>query len=291
MTLTKTILFDNDILQIRHVVCNPLERGCTEVEESSSNVMVLPVKGSFMQHFLDGKRIIAEPSQALFFSTGRPFRISHSIAEMDECLAFQFSTEMWNELLQTIVDSESMTGLEAHCLLSSNAIAERSLMFKKLTLGIADDIEMVERSFSLVSSALRSLRKKKVEKRPSRQRRRLQQIETVQIALLKAPGKKLSLSVLADSVSMSPFHLTRIFHQQVGTPLHQYHLRVRIAGAINSLLDTNTELTQIALEYGFSSHSHFTSVFHKMIGMTPDEFRMSANSKVKKETRKNLIAH
>jgi AraC-like DNA-binding protein len=184
-----------------------------------------------------------------------------------------------------------MTHLESHCLLSSCAIAERSLLWKQLAAGISEDIETVERSFSIVSSALRNLRKHRIEKRPSRQRIRSHQIECAQIALLKTPDKKWRLSDLANAVSMSPYHLTRIFHEEVGIPLHQYQLRIRIAGAIDSLLDTNDELTQIAFDYGFSSHSHFTSVFRKMIGMTPAELRKQAAGKKIKETRKKLIAH
>jgi AraC-like DNA-binding protein len=278
MTLTKTILFNTDILQIRYVVCNPLERGRTGVEEPSNDVLVMPVKGSFMQHFLDGTRIIAEPSQALFFQKARPFQISHSIAEKDECLAFEFSSEIWKELKQT---SETVPDL---ALLSSPAIAQRTLLWKKLVSGWTDELEVVEKCFGLVSAALRT-------KTTQARSRRSEKIEVVKLVLLNAPDKKLSLCKLAILVSLSPYQLTRIFRQHVGASLHQYHLRVRMAGAIDSILDSNSDLTQIALDYGFSSHSHFTFAFRKMTGLTPADFRKAATSSLKKEMRKKLIAH
>jgi AraC-like DNA-binding protein len=278
MTLTKTILFNNDILQIRHVACHPLERGCTGVEEPLNDVMVMPLKGSFMQHFLDGRRIIAEPSQALFFQKDRPFQISHSMTEKDECLAFEFSPEVWKELKQKLDIVPDFS------LLSSRTIAERTLLWRKLAFGLTEEFEVVEKCFEFVSSALR----KKTNHSKSR---RSEKIEAVKLALLNHPEEKWSLSRLAQLVSLSPYHLTRIFQQHVGASLHQYHLRVRLAGAIDAILDSKSDLTQIALDYGFSSHSHFTFAFRKMIGMTPDDFRKATTSSLKNGMRKKLIAH
>jgi AraC-like DNA-binding protein len=282
MSLTRTILFNNDLLQIRHVLCKPEDRACSDFEESPADVMVMPVRGSFLQHFSDGTHIVAEPSQALFFEAGHPYRISHSIAKNDECLAFEFSPEIWKELLNE-------RNFRKNSLLSNKAIHQRSILWKRLLLGFASEIEAVEISISLLQSALVTV--KDVAKRPSSENRRTEQIDAVKIALLKQPDKKWTLTELAKEVSLSPFHLTRIFGKYVGTSLHQYHLRIKIAETVNDLLNTKKEITEIAFNHGFSSHSHFTLTFRRMIGITPGEFRQSVNFRTEQETRKKLIAN
>lgn len=284
MSLTRTILFNNDLLQIRHVLCDPEDRGCSRVEDSPANVMVMPVRGSFLQHFSDGTYIVAEPSHALFFAEGRPYWISHSIAQNDECLAFEFSEEIWREVLR------QSNGLQKHSLLSNEAIVLRGLLWRKLVLGMTSDLEVFEISLSLLESALKEVNDSKSNKRPTREHRRVEQIEAVKIALLKEPDKKWTLNELAKEVSISPYHLTRIFGKYVGSPLHQYHLRVKIAETINDLLNTKKDITEIAFDHGFSSHSHFTSTFRRMIGTSPANFRKSINSTLEIETRKKLIA-
>jgi AraC-like DNA-binding protein len=111
-------------------------------------------------------------------------------------------------------------------------------------------------------------------------------VEAARIALIQSPEQKWSLSDLAVKLHCSPYHLTRMFTREIGVPLHQYQLRMRIAKSTTALLDTKDDLTTIALDAGFSSHSHFTSAFHQTVGISPIEFRKSANS----QTRKNLIA-
>ena len=119
---------------------------------------------------------------------------------------------------------------------------------------------------------------------------RRQQVEGARIALLTQPDRKWTLSALARQVYSSPWHLARIFRAEVGLPVHQYQQRARLARALDLLLDTDRELTEIALDLGFSSHSHFTVVFRRMVGLSPSAFRRSAGSREAAEARNLLIA-
>jgi len=72
--------------------------------------------------------------------------------------------------------------------------------------------------------------------------------------------------------------------------VHQYQQRARLARALDLLLETERELTEVALDLGFSSHSHFTAVFRRMVGLSPGTFRRSAGSREAAEARNLLIA-
>ena len=84
--------------------------------------------------------------------------------------------------------------------------------------------------------------------------------------------ERLSLHEIARLVGISPVYLTQEFTRSEGIPLYQYQLRLRMNRALLELPQCEN-ITGLALDLGFSSHSHFTSVFHKSFGLTPSQYR------------------
>ncbi len=285
MSLIRTVLYESNVLTIRHVECRPADQNCGEVEHTDADVVVLPLRGAFVKHIVSGKKLLAEPSQAVFFAAGRPYRVSHEVASSDDSLALEFSPDILREVLANTTATDNLHSIEANSLLSAHTIATRTLLYWRLKHQLAEPIEIEETSLGLISSAFMRARRNEKSFKPKASRRS-QKVETARIALIQNPEQKWALSDLSKKVNCSPYHLTRIFREELGIPLHQYQLRMRIAKSLNALLDTKDEVTSIALDSGFSSHSHFTSAFRQTVGISPTEFRRSANS----QTRKNLIA-
>ncbi len=294
MSLTRNILYKSEILEVRHVVCRPACCGAGEVEDPEVDTLVLPLRGVFIQHFSPGLQILAEPGQALFFAAGRLHRISHPVTAGDDCLSVELSPPAWREVLNARGAAEDLrsAGVGTHGFLSAAAMAARSLLWQRLGRGIADPLEAEDVSLALLASALRTARgpERTGRGREGARDRRRQQVEGARIALLTQPDRKWTLSALARQVYSSPYHLAHIFRAEVGLPVHQYLQRARLARALDLLLETERELTDIALDLGFSSHSHFTAVFRRMIGLSPSAFRRSAGSREADEARNLLIA-
>jgi len=57
--------------------------------------------------------------------------------------------------------------------------------------------------------------------------------------------------------------------------LHAYRNQLRLRAALESLAERHADLTGIALDLGFSSHSHFTETFRRTFGRTPSSVRRS----------------
>jgi len=94
--------------------------------------------------------------------------------------------------------------------------------------------------------------------------------------------EKLTLAQLSGEVTISPYHLHRIFKRYTGMTPAEYLLQFRIKAAKQALKDhQHNTITEIALAIGFNSLSHFSSVFQKMTGQTPSEFRKSHLKSVK----------
>ena len=87
--------------------------------------------------------------------------------------------------------------------------------------------------------------------------------------------KDLTLSEIAASVGMSPYHFAREFKQATGLPPHQYIIKRRIAQAKSLLAQTDLAIAEIAYRVGFASQSHFTTLFGKHTGTTPKVYRDS----------------
>jgi AraC family transcriptional regulator len=82
-----------------------------------------------------------------------------------------------------------------------------------------------------------------------------------------------SLAQLAEIGGVHPNHLARNFRHHYRSTIGEYLRQRRVAAAIVLMLRKSRSLTEVALESGFSSHGHFCTVFKRVTGMTPSEFR------------------
>lgn len=85
-----------------------------------------------------------------------------------------------------------------------------------------------------------------------------------------------SLEELSRLANLSPFHLTRVFGEQVGMPPHAYQTQVRVARA-RELLLRGWPIARTAFETGFADQSHLTRHFKRLVGVTPGSY--AKNSK------------
>lgn len=85
----------------------------------------------------------------------------------------------------------------------------------------------------------------------------------------------LSVVTMAHLVAMSAGHFSRVFKASVGVSPFDYIIHKRLAHARYYLRYSHDDLSTIALNCGFSSHSHFSMVCKKTLGLTPSVLRNS----------------
>lgn len=83
----------------------------------------------------------------------------------------------------------------------------------------------------------------------------------------------IKLADLAELIGMSQFHFSYQFKQAIGTSPYQYLLQQRVERAKHLLEQTKRSIMDIALECGFSSHSHLSKQFRQLVGITPKAYR------------------
>ena len=83
----------------------------------------------------------------------------------------------------------------------------------------------------------------------------------------------LSLETLAAQAAISPLYLARAFKSAVGQSPHQYVLERRVERAKELLRNTDSPIVEVALSTGFSSQSHLSNRFQRLVGVSPAAYR------------------
>ncbi len=106
---------------------------------------------------------------------------------------------------------------------------------------------------------------------------------------------RLTIESLADSLHFSKYHYQRIFREAVGESVMRYVAKRRITLAAEELAQSDENVLEIALKYGYDSHEGFTRSFRAYMGITPTEYRKYhaltglPQTKIRKE--KNAVAY
>ena len=91
-------------------------------------------------------------------------------------------------------------------------------------------------------------------------------------------GGRIEMSDLTSIARLSTSHFARAFKTSFGAAPFAYIARARIDRAKQLMLETDTALSQIALECGMCDQSHFTRVFSRIVGESPNNWRRSHSS-------------
>ena len=95
------------------------------------------------------------------------------------------------------------------------------------------------------------------------------------IERMRSFDSDLSLQALANESGYSRVHFVRMFKAATGASPHNYLLNLKLERARELLKNPSKSLIEIALDCGFSSHSHMSRLFHKFVGVTPSAYRRS----------------
>ena len=100
-------------------------------------------------------------------------------------------------------------------------------------------------------------------------------VRRAKAAIHDCPDGRLSLGQIASDLGVTSIYLTQCFKRSEGMPLYRYQTLLRLSRALDRLPERD-DITDLAFELGFSSHSHFTAAFRSELGTTPSRYRSQA---------------
>ena len=297
--LTFRTLYDSPMIVVQDYICRHTACGQSDEEKSTVNGVVLMRHGAFSKHF--GKRqITADVNQAVFFSKDSVYRVSHPADCGDRGTTFVVAQGILNDIVRELdptVDERPDTPFPFVTGPCEAAIFWRHREFvRRLENASAEPLEPLwadVTGLQLVADVLEDAFERsgaKPRRRTSTNEDHATRTEAAKTYLASRMSETVTLDDVAAAVNASPFNFARIFQQQTGMPIHRYLTVLRLRAALELIADPHVDLTGVALDLGFSSHSHFTDVFRREFGETPSSVRQRSTIKTIREMSKNLIA-
>jgi AraC-like DNA-binding protein len=267
--LTVALLLETPTVGVRDVACDGACRHRSPSECAASTHLVFPYRGAYVRH-VGRQDAVAEANQVSFFNRDQDYAISHPVGGGDACLSVSIDDDLLRELspAEQLEDGGLAVFRRPTRGLDPQAQALVAQLRHGLARGAFEPLQAETLTLGLVRRALGD--RASHARAASYGRRKL--ADRAKLVLASDPARRWTLADVAGDVGVSPVYLTQVFAQAEGVPLYRYQLRLRLARALDLLADYD-DLTQLALDLGFSSHSHFTAAFRKLYGQTPVDFQ------------------
>jgi AraC family transcriptional regulator len=267
-----TRLLDTDTVALRDIRCSGVCRHRGAEECVATTHLVFPYRGVYLRH-VGGDQAVADANQVLFFNADEGYQVSHPIAGGDASLSLALSEQVLRELAprSLLKDRDAVGFRRQHQRIDPRAQALVAVLHHSLENTAIEPLETESLVLTLVCRSLGP--RTSHEPGASRSRRRL--ADRVKVLLASDLSRRWSLAEIAREIRGSPVYLTQVFQQTEGIPLYRYHLRLRLARALD-LIARYDDLSALAADLGFSSHSHFAAAFRQAYGRSPTAFRQSA---------------
>ncbi len=265
-------LLKTPMVTISDVHCQGSRRHQSAEECTATTQLVFPYRGVYVRH-LGNDQAVAEANQVVFFNSIEAYRVSHPVPGGDASLTVIISEPQVRELAPRVFlrDGEALAFRQQRLRIDPRTQALVALLRHSLREKVAEPLEAESLALTLVQRALGPRTAHAAGASVGRQRL----VDRAKLVLASDLARRWTLAEIAAEVRGSPVYLTQVFQQVEGVPLYRYHLRLRLARALD-LLAQYDDLTTLSLDLGFSSHSHFSSAFREAYGRSPSEFRQSA---------------
>jgi AraC family transcriptional regulator len=292
-------LYESRLVSVRDYRCRAGRGGPAAEEYSGGNHIVLMRSGAFCKH-LGRAGVTADVNQAVFFSKGSTYRVSHPADCGDRGTVLVPEPTALADIVREIDptfegDRERPFPFVTGPCGKAVFLRHRELL-SRLEAAPFQPLEPLwadETALHLVAEVLAAAFSRSGLPRKSRRRdtqaEHTELAEAVKSLLADRLFERITLDEIGRAVDASPFHLARVFQRQTGVPVHRYLTHLRLRTALERLEEGATDLTSLALELNFSSHSHFTDVFRREFGSTPSSARRKA-LRALSEMSKNLKA-
>jgi AraC-like DNA-binding protein len=239
------------------------------------HVIGFPHAGTYMLH-AEGRSALIDVNSVAFFNPLGVYRTSHPQGFGDRGVGLVVRPDVVADALAAAgfpAESEDATFPFLRGSSSPRAYWLHHRTFSRATAGDpVDPIEIEECALTLVAETVAGAAppsRGPRRERPSAVRRRRESIDAARGYLALRYRESVRLSDVAAAAGLSSFATCRAFRKETGVSMSRFLHRLRLRAALDLMPDHRGDITRLALDLGYSSHSHFTYAFRREFGVPP----------------------
>jgi AraC-like DNA-binding protein len=247
---------------------------------STSCCFVFPRSSVFIQHE-GGRRFLADPTLVTFHNRGGVYRRFSASDDGDRADWFALAPDVLVEAVRPFDPAvaerpERPFRLERAPCDATTYLAQRMLFERLAGAARPDALAVEERVLRLLDVVLERAHAARALRRESPPDRDC--VEAARVFLARRFSEPLTLAGVAAAAGVTAPHLCRSFRQASGRTLSAHRLELRLRASLERVA-AGDDLSTLALDLGFSSHSHFSARFRRAFGVTPSEARGLAHAR------------
>lgn len=267
----ESLVFRSDLVAVGTFRCHVTHPLFRDSGPCTNHTFVFP-RTSTRIHHDGGASFTGGPNTVSIYNEGQRYART-AVDDTDVSDWYAVSDETARDAMSTfdshVIDRPNRRFRHTHAPASDSLYLTQRRLFQRLEgREPLDVIDVEEEVMALLASVLESAYR--VEGRRTKGAR--DGVEDAKRAIAERPEANLRLRELAAIAGSSPFQLCRDFRAVTGMTITRYRHALRLRLALDRLPGCD-DLTDLALDLGYSSHSHFTRVFRDHFGATPSLFR------------------
>lgn len=264
------VWYESKSIVIGEFICPADDPRFTDTGPIENHVLVVASRPVEI-HFSRARSVVADRTRVLFYNRGTRYR-REALNDMgDHCLWFAFDDDLLARLCRA--PPERPYGKSTERLPLCAFLDIRSL-YARLATGGASSLEVEEAAFAMLAKLLPASEGDAGSVTARQQRT----VTAAEAYLAEHYMDAVRLEEVAEAAACSPFHLSRLFRRLRGTGLHQHLSELRLRDAVDRIHGGGDSLTDIALNLGYSSLSHFSKHFSDTVGISPSHFRRDVDT-------------
>ena len=278
------LLLDTGALRVGRFHVSPRDPDFARAGQVHRHEFVFPRTSVWIEH--PGQRpFVADPTTVTFYNRDEPYARRPLSPEGDRCDWFAVEPAILDDVVRDLdpwIDDRLERPFRfTHGPVDARSYARQRLVLHHVATQARPDPLFVEEEMTAVLRGLlrRAYGRRGVPTAAARPPARAAElVDHIRAHALAHAGEKLTLARFAAVAGCTPFHLCRAVRSATGGTLHAWLIRLRLHLALERVAEPRGDLTDIALDLGFSSHSHFTEAFRRAFGITPSAFRRRAST-------------
>jgi AraC family transcriptional regulator len=274
------LLFASGIVQAGTFRCAVSHPRFRDTRPLGNYAFVFPRTAVWIQH--EGRReFVADPNVSPLYNPGRPYRRRRLSEAGDQTDWFEVAPNVLRAMIgrYDLRTADRDAGLfdADYAPVPARTYLKQRQVIERLSSEVPADVLFVEEAvLGVLGDLLAGLFTVRPLAGPVVHRDLVEQARAHLGATFASSD---GLAGLARALSVSAYHLCRLFKRHTGLTIHAYRRQLRLRRSLELLAEPGSDLLTVALTVGFSGHSHFSAAFRAVFGLRPTDVRGLSRSR------------